>query len=47
MTWTNDKNEQVSGIVSAILNKSGLTYAEVDGEHVLLTDITRIEESND
>lgn len=47
VTWTNDSNEHRSGIVSAILNKSGLTYAEVDGEHVLLTDITRIEESND
>lgn len=46
VTWINEENEQMTGTVSAILNKDGLTYAEVDGEHILLMDIIRIEDTN-
>lgn len=44
VTWADDSGEKVTGTVNAIVYKDGITYAEVDGELVLVMDIISIGE---
>lgn len=44
VTWLNDSGGEMKGTVNAIVYRDGLTYAEVDGELVLVMDIVGIGE---
>lgn len=47
VTWLNDAGEKSTGTVNAIVYKNGITYAEVEGELVLLMDIVGIGEPSE